>query len=263
LRENKLRELLKQGKPSIGTRIMSTWPGIIEVIGHSGMFDYVEFLGEYAPYELYALDNMGRASELFDMSTMMKVDYDCKTYFAQRAIGAGIQNILFTDVRTVEDAKECVRIVRAETPETKGINGCSMRRNVGYVLEGGSQAFVQAMEDAVVAIMIEKKSAVDNLEEILSVEGIDMVQFGPCDYSLSAGLVGNRGSSKVREAEEYVIKTALEMGVAPRAEIGSPDAAKRYIELGVRNFSLGTEISVLFQWFKEKGSDLRNIISEL
>lgn len=263
MRKNKLRELMKQDKPTVGTRIMSSWPGVTEVLGHCGMIDYVEFLGEYAPYDLYALDNLARASELSDMSTMMKIDYASKTYFAQRALGAGIQNILFTDVRTVEDAEECVRIVRADTPETNGLNGCSMRRNVGYVLEGGSPAFVQAMEDAVVAIMIEKKSAVDNLEEILSVDGIDMVQFGPCDYSLSSGLAGQTGHTDVKEAEIKVIKTALEMDIAPRAEIGSPDAAKRYLDLGVRDFSLGTDISILYRWFKEKGSELRDVLSEI
>ena len=261
MRKNKLREMMKRGEPTVGTRILSTWPGIMEIIGHCGTMDYVEFSGEYAPYDLYSLENLGRASELFDMSTMMKVDQEPKTYLAQRALGSGIQNILFTDIRTVEDAKECVRAVRAETPETRGINGCSMRRNVGYVLECGSPAFVQAMEDSVVAIMIEKKSAVDNLEEILSVEGIDMVQFGPCDYSLSIGLPGRWGHPKVKEAELKVIKTALEMGVAPRVEIDNWEGAKKYIDLGVRDFNIGVDVVILHQWLKQNGENLREELS--
>jgi hypothetical protein len=44
VRENKLRKLLDSGKPSIGTRVHSIWPGVAEAIGHTGMFDYVEFL---------------------------------------------------------------------------------------------------------------------------------------------------------------------------------------------------------------------------
>ncbi len=76
---------------------------------------------------------------------MMKVDQEPRGFIAQRALGSGIQNILFADVRTVEEARECVRIVRAETPETKGINGCLGRRNVGYIFECGSPAYVKAM----------------------------------------------------------------------------------------------------------------------
>ena len=48
MRRNRLRELLKADQPSLGTHIHSSWPTIIELVGHSGMFDYVEFVGEYA-----------------------------------------------------------------------------------------------------------------------------------------------------------------------------------------------------------------------
>ena len=56
MRPNKLRELLRDGRPSVGTRVHSTWPSVVEAIGHTGMFDYVEFLAEYAPFDLYALE---------------------------------------------------------------------------------------------------------------------------------------------------------------------------------------------------------------
>jgi 4-hydroxy-2-oxoheptanedioate aldolase len=191
MRKNALRELLKAGKPSLGTHLLATWPAFVELAGHSGMFDYVEFVGEYAPYDLYSLENFGRAVNLFDhMSAMMKIEQQPRTYLAVRAIGSGIQNLLFVDARSAADAEECVRSTRAESPQSGGIHGVGMRRDVGYVLEGGSPAFVQALDDAVVALMIEKKPAIENLEAILSVKGVDMVQFGPGDYSMSLGVPG-------------------------------------------------------------------------
>ena len=48
-RENILYELLKQKRPTIGTRVHTIWPGLVEVIGHSGVIDYVEFTADYAP----------------------------------------------------------------------------------------------------------------------------------------------------------------------------------------------------------------------
>ena len=60
-----------------------------------------------------------------------------------------------------------------------------MRRDVGFVMEPGAPSFVQALDDAVIALMIEKDQAVQNLESLLSVKGVDMVQFGPADYALS------------------------------------------------------------------------------
>ncbi len=261
MRKNKLREMLNKGKPTIGTRLFNVWPGMVEVIGRTSVIDYIEFLGEYAPWDLHDLENFSRATELFDLSSMIKVGQEPRGFVAQRALGSGIQNILFTDVRTVQDAEECVRIVRAETPETQGINGCHGRRNVGYILEGGSPQYVRAMDDVVVALMIEKKQAVDNLDEILSVGGIDMVQFGACDYSLSIGLPRQFSHAKVKEAELRTIKTALKMGIHPRVEMNNLDNIEKYLDLGVRDFSLSTDMVILYQWLKENGVSLRRILS--
>jgi 2-keto-3-deoxy-L-rhamnonate aldolase RhmA len=57
MRPNRLRELLRAGQPSFGTHIHTVWPAVAELAGHAGVFDYVEFVGEYAPYDLFALEN--------------------------------------------------------------------------------------------------------------------------------------------------------------------------------------------------------------
>ena len=261
MRRNRLRELLTADQPSLGTHIHSSWPTIIELVGLSGMFDYVEFVGEYAPYDLYALENIGRAVELFDhMTAMMKVEQEPRTYLTIRSIGSGIQNILFADPRTKEDVEECVRAVRADAPHSGGRHGVGMRRDVRFVLEPGTPAFVQALDDAVIALMIEKDSAVRNLESLLSVKGVDMVQFGPADYSMSLGLTGQFTHPKVREAEKYVIETALAMGIAPRAEISHPDEFGRYRDMGVKHFCIGTDVSILFNWFRDCGKSMNSLL---
>jgi 2-keto-3-deoxy-L-rhamnonate aldolase RhmA len=261
MRPNILRERLRSGQPTFGTHIHTVWPAVAELAGRAGVFDYVEFVGEYAPYDLFSLENLARAVDTFPhMTAMMKVEQQPRTYLAVRAIGAGIQNVLFADPRTVDDVRECVRAVRAETPTTGGIHGVGMRRDVGYVVDVGSPAFVQALEDAVVAVMIEKASAVEHVEAMLSVKGVDMVQFGPADYSMSIGLPGQWNHPRVVEAERHVIKTALRLGVAPRAEISHPSEAKPYLDLGVRHFCMGWDVSVLFDYFKTEGGALRELL---
>ena len=103
MRPNKLRQLLNEGKPSIAHHVASTSPDVVEIIGRAGGVDYVEFVAEYMPYDLHSLDNFGRALELTGMSGMIKVDQENKTYTAGRALGSGLQNILFSDTRTVEE----------------------------------------------------------------------------------------------------------------------------------------------------------------
>jgi 2-keto-3-deoxy-L-rhamnonate aldolase RhmA len=264
MRSNKLRELLDNGQPTIGTRVHSTWPSIVEVIGHTGLFDYVEFVAEYAPFDLYALDNFCRAIELFDMSAMIKIDQASQQFHAQRAIGAGFQSVLFVDCRSAEEVLTCVRAVHPETPGSDGLYGVGVRRFT-YMGSAGTSEYVKALNDIVIALMIEKKGAVEHLEEILAVDGLDMVQWGPADYSMSIGRPGayqGRKDPELLATERQVIETALKMGVAPRAEINSVDLAKYYLDLGVRHFSLSTDTTILFNWLKRNGDDLRKAIAD-
>jgi len=232
----------------------------MEIIGQTGAFDYVEFLSEYAPFDLHDLDNLARAAELVGLSPMIKIEQQPRVFLAARALAAGIQNVFFADIRTVEDAEEAVRAVRSEP---KGVIGYRMDRRAGYVFSTTRPKDIVKMgEDAVVAVMIEKLHAVENLEKILSVEGIDMIEFGPSDYALSVGLPGERDHFKVREAELRTIRTAVTMGIPVRAELRTPRDAERYIELGVRHFCLGTDVTILHDWLKENGAQLRRIISK-
>ncbi len=260
-RRNALRELIRDDKPTIGTHVHSMWPGIAEVIGHAGTMDYIEFSGEYAPYDLFSLENFGRAIDLFPhMTSMIKIDQEPRTYISVRAIGSGIQNLLFTDVRNVADAQECMRAARAETPEDGGIVGVGMRRDVGYVLGAGSAQYVQQLRDGVVAFMIEKAGAMENLEEILSVEGLDMIQFGPADYAMSIGKPGQFGDPEVRGAHERAIAAALERGIRPRVELNSFEHAKPWIDMGIKDFCVGWDVRVIYQFCRREGEELAKLL---
>lgn len=258
MRENRLRTLLKEGKPSVGTRLQSTSPNFTEIVGASGKYDYVEFLAEYAPYDMHDLDGIGRAIDLFpNFSGLIKMERSAQEHLAIRAMSAGIQNLLFTDVRNAEDAKECVRIVRPETPEDGGTHG----QAGGRALRGSSMTdVIQGFRDAVIMIMIEKKGAVENIESILSVPGIDMIQFGPSDYSMSIGVAGQRDHPAILEARTHVNKTALKMGVQPRAEVMNASDAEHYLEYGVRHFCMAPDVAILANYYRDQGGALQDIL---
>ncbi len=259
MRANKLRTLLNENKPSIATHIYSTWPAVVEAIGHAHTFDYIEFVAEYAPYDLHDFDNLCRAAELYDLGMMIKVDYEPKRFVAQRAIGSGFQSVLFADCHNVEEAKACIRSVKPDTPEDGGEFGVGVRRHA-YMAYGGGQEYVQALRDTVIVLMIEKKGAVEQLEEILALPGLDMIQWGGADYSMSIGRAGQRHTPEVQAVEKRVLETSIKMGIPPRAEINSPDEAKYYLDLGVRHFCIGTDLLVLYQWMKNNGEALRKVI---
>ena len=259
MRPNKLRELLNAGKPTLSTHVHSTWPSVIEAVGHTGLYDYVEWVAEYAPFDLHDFEHICRAAEVHDLPCMVKVDQEPRGFIAQRAIGSGFQSVLFADCRNADEVRECVRIARPDTPQDGGSYGVGTRR-FAYMGYGGTQEYVQALRDIVVVIMLEKKSAVDQLEEILEIEGVDMIQWGGSDYSMSIGHPGEHSHPDVVAARDYVFETSIKMGVPPRAEIGSPDQAKMYQDMGVKHFSIGTDISILYSWWMKNGEEMRKII---
>ena len=184
MKPNVLRQKLQSGEPTVSTHIHSTWPSVIEAIGHTGIYDYVEFVAEYGPSDLHDLDNMARAAELFDMGMMIKVDQSHQAYLAQRAVGSGFGSVLFTDARSAEDVRQQILTVKPDTPDDKGWYGVATRRHT-YMGYGGTAKYVKALQDTVVAVMIEKRGAVLELDEILEIPGLDMVQWGGSDYSVS------------------------------------------------------------------------------
>ena len=261
MRHNRLRALLNANQPTIGTHLLSSWPTLVELIGDAGNYDYVEFTAEYGPFTMHDLDNLGRALELKNLGGMIKIEQQQWTHQAMRAIGSGFQSVLFADLRTVEDAHACVAAVRAETPGTGGRLGVGMRRDVGTVLEGGSPAYVEALNEVVIAIMVEKRECVEDLDAILSVKGIDMVQFGSSDYSMSLGLTGQRNHPDVVRAERKTIETALKMGLHPRVELADINGAAPYIEMGVKHFCIGWDVRILHNWWKVNGESMRGMLT--
>jgi len=262
MRHNRFRELLTAGKPTVGTHLLSAWPTLVELVGSAGNFDYIEFTAEYAPFHMHDLDNLGRALELKNLAGMIKIEQTQWTHQAMRAIGSGFQSVLFADVRTVADAHACIAAVRAETPNSGGRLGVGMRRDVGTVLEGGSPAYVAALDDVVIAIMVEKRECVEDLDAILSVKGIDMVQFGASDYSMSIGVTGQRNHPDVRKAELKTIETALAKGLHPRVELSDIKLAAPYLEMGVKHFCIGWDVRILHDWWRVSGEGMRAMLCE-
>ena len=261
MRHNRLRALLTAGEPTLGTHLLSTWPTLVELVGQAGNYDYVEFTAEYSPFDMHDLDNLGRALELKDLCGMIKVEQTQWTHQAMRAIGSGFQSILFADLRSVADAQACVAAVRAETPGSGGRLGVGMRRDVGTVREGGSPAYVAALDEVVIAVMVEKRECVDDLDAILSVKGIDMVQFGGSDYSMSIGLTGQRNHPDVKRAERKTIETALAKGLHPRVELADISQAAPYLEMGVKHFCIGWDVRILHDWWRINGAGMRTMLA--
>lgn len=260
--KNKLRKLLDDGAVTVATRISNRWGMTTELAASCVCYDYVEYLLEYAPFQVEDLENLARTCELHGMGSIVKVDYQDRGWWAQKALAAGIQGVLFTDCRTAAQVEECVALTMPDTPKYNGKFGYSNYRWPGYTTGLTQMAYADMVASSVRMFMIEKKEAVDNIEEICRVPGVDMIQFGPSDYSMSCGQNASDPDWLTirKEAEAHCIRVALENGVQPRCEIEKPEDAVYYKELGVKHFCLGSDTKILRNWWSVNGSALTNIV---
>lgn len=257
--KNKLRLLLKEGRSTLGTHYSSTWANLVEIIGNSQQFDYAEFTGQYGPYSLHDLEHLARACEVTGMDAMIKIDQEPRTFIATRAIQAGFTAMLFADCRTTKDVKECVHSVKL-IPQG-GLNGVQYGRVMGYGIVRGQrvtlQDYVKFIDDIVIGIMIETKTLVDDIEEALSVPGIDMIQFGPSDFSVAIGHAGEGYKNlEITEAMERSYQVAKRKGIRIRAECTLEEMPK-WIELGCRDFCIGSDTGTISTWAQTVGKAVR------
>lgn len=260
--QNKLRRLLKEGKPTIGTHYSSVWANLVEIIGNSQQFDYAEFTGQYGPYTPHDLEHLARASEVTGMDAMIKIDQEPRTYIASRAIQAGFTAMLFADCRSAEDVSKCVQSVKL-IPQG-GINGFQYGRVMGYGNVRGQgvtlQDYVKFIDDIVIAIMVETKTLSDDIEEALSMPGIDMIQFGPSDFSVAINHPGEGyKNAEITEAMERSYQVARRRGIRVRAEC-KVEEMQKWIDLGCRDFCIGSDTSTITTWAQETGKTIRETL---
>lgn len=262
--ENSLRRKLDAGQPTVGTHVLFTDPDIPELIGDTGLFDYGEFAAEYSILDMNNLYHFARAAQCGGLPLMIKPDQEAQGFWTQAALGAGFKAVLFTDVRTVEDVDECHAIIAPDTPDRGGRMGVKLRRPA--LSSYDTDAYLEDLQSIVFAIMIEKNVTVENLDAILeraSARGVDMTQWGPADFGFSRGQPGLMATAEIRPYEERVIAKSLEYGLRPRIEIGAVEQARRYLDLGVRDFCIGWDRFILRAQFTNLGEGMQKLLDEI
>src|SRR6185436_19182193 len=107
---------------------------------------------------------------------------------------------------------------------------------------GDASYFGQANEDTIVIVLIETPKALDNLDEILSVPGIDVAWMGHYDLTVSLGIPAQFEHPKFLQAMENVVSMCRTYGLAPGFLPATPELAHHWIQKGFRALSLGSDI---------------------
>ncbi|NCD04452.1 MAG: hypothetical protein EOM00_16015 [Clostridia bacterium] len=125
-----------------------------------------------------------------------------------------------------------------------------MFRSNSNILNQRQREQEQANEERFLAIQIEDPEGIENLSEIVKVKGIDMLFFGPGDYSHGIGLTGQLDHPEIRKAREKVASAAISNGKFA-GTVGSADNYKELAEMGYKFLNLGADVAVMRKGLKE------------
>ena len=206
---NLVKEKLKAGKASVGTWLCMGNPDVSEQLSMLG-FDWLTFDLEHGSMTIPDLQRMMQAMNRADCIPLARVPVNEPVYF-KWVLDAGARGVVIPYVNTKEEATNAVR---ACLYPPKGIRGCGPRRASRYYSEL-TEYVKTANEDILVAIMIETQTALDNIDEILSVPGVDAVFVGPTDLSLNLGVFQQSDHPKFKSAISTVLDACKRHGVAP------------------------------------------------
>jgi 2-keto-3-deoxy-L-rhamnonate aldolase RhmA len=239
-----IKKRADNGQISVGLNISLCDPTIVEMAARVG-YDFVRLDCEHTLFENSAIINMIRVGRLLDMPVQLRVP---NLGQASSLLDLGASALMIPHVGSREMAEEAAKIVKYAPYGERGMS--SFARVLGYGHYQFKDYYKWANDVVCLIIQIEDKDGLDNIDDILSVPGIDMVASGKTDLSQALGIPGQNTHPDVLAAEELIIRKALEYGKHPTMLVKNPERMKALKEMGVRCFSIGRDEALLLEGMK-------------
>jgi len=251
---SQFRSRLKRGETLLGTMVTLPAPATAEILAGIG-FDWLFIDGEHGPLEtgeiLAILQAVGN-----HVACIVRVPA-AEEVPIKKVLDLGAAGIVVPQVNTIEQASGVVRFARYAPAGSRGVG---LARAHGYGMR--FQEYVEtANEQVALIVQAEHAQAVNNIESIVKVEGIDAVLLGPYDLSASLGKMGRVDDPAVTAAIDRVVEACRAAGM-PLGYFGVTAAAvKPYIERGCTLIVAGVDTLFLGSAAKNLLAELRSVLS--
>jgi|TARA_X000001036_G_scaffold430193_1_gene462502 2-dehydro-3-deoxyglucarate aldolase len=241
----KIRKSLSQGNTSIGSWVQIPHASIAEIMGQAG-YDWVAVDMEHGAISCHQLPNLFRAIELGGTLPLARVaegvEKDCK-----QALDAGAGGLI---IPMVENAKQLQKVVDFSSWPPKGNRGVGFSR--ANLFGKNFDQYIEEAQQPLIVAMIENINALDELDDILKVQGLDAILIGPYDLSASMNLTARFKEQKFLDAMETIKDKANKAKIPCGVHIVEPDKSdlKKKIDAGYRFIPFSIDSVVLEKFIK-------------
>lgn len=234
---NPVRAALLERRLTVGTWIQVAHPAVAEILANAG-FDWIAADCEHTDIGVNEFAALARGMHGRVPSPFVRVREN-DTLAIRQMLDMGAEGVIVPLVNTAEQAEAAVRA--AKYPP-RGIRGfCFSRMNDWGVRFAEYSA--EANDEVAVVVMIESKQAVDNIEEIISVDGVDGVFVGPYDMTGSYGIPGQTTDPTIRDACSRVVAACAKAGKSAGLHVvlPDPDAIAQAVQDGFTFLAVGVD----------------------
>lgn len=254
MRDNRVRAAIKRGESVIGTMVQEMRsPAIALLLANAG-FDFMFIDMEHGAYDLETAADIIKTARLADIVPLVRVPGDLYHLIA-RVLDAGAMGVMVPRVETREAVERAVMAMRYPP---LGKRGCSTSRGNSDYKGGPLWEFTRHANDNILAVMqIERKAAIDHIDDLLSVPGVDVALIGPADLTLSLG-APDPGAPVVQDAILTVIDAGKRHGVATGIHLGDAEQVKAWQARGMSMLTCSSELSFISSGARAVVSALRS-----
>ncbi len=235
MRKNLTKEKIKAGETAYGVFVNMGCPTIIEIIGLIG-FDFAVIDAEHGPMGVEICEHMVRAADNVNITPIIRVAVNIRQNIL-RYLDIGGLGVHIPMVNTKAEAESVVEAIKYPPEGKRGLAGV---RAANYGLTGPLGDYVkEANRETLVIAAVETMQAVENLKDILSIPGIDIIFIGPTDLSSAMGYPGQVTHPKVQEMIGNLVKEILAAGKAAGTVAYNLDALRKCKERGFQYIAYG------------------------
>jgi 4-hydroxy-2-oxoheptanedioate aldolase len=236
---NRFKQAIARGKLQIGLWSQLAAPVAAEVLADAG-FDFIVIDAEHAPNDVLSVLPQLQIIDRSPASAMVRMPWN-DMVLTKRFLDIGAQTLLMPFIESAEQAQLAVSHVRYPPAGVRGVATMHRANRYGRVAD-----YLSAAEQQICLLaQVETRSALEELEEIAAVEGLDGVFIGPSDLAASMGHIGNPGHAEVREAILAVPERMRKAGKPAGILTPIVEQARRYIEAGYVYVAVGSDLALL------------------
>jgi len=230
IRPNQIKAKIQIGQPALGVSVMIPSPQIVEMIGVLG-FDWVLIDCEHGTNTPESVELMIMAAELSGITPIVRPKSREADDILQ-VLERGAMGVQVPHVNTADQARRVVEAVKYHPLGRRGLGAGT--RPTNYGLGPALDEFVaQSNRETLVCVQLEEVEALQNIDDILRVEGVDVFFVGPSDLSQSLGYPGQTNAPAVRAAVDAAFEAIVAAGKTP-GSAGSTEAIRHYLSKGCR-----------------------------